>query len=93
MFKNQPRIEGENKLRRYVHQPITIEHQGMQAEIRTNGRIKLTSVPKPSGDGMVEYDEIEIPASLVFKLSSLLRATRKIEFVAVTEVKDGDELA
>jgi hypothetical protein len=86
-FRNSPQVhneQGQNTVKRYVHSPLSIEHNGIQASIQKNGRIILTKVAKVNGDE-VEFDEVEIPASLVFKLGSLLRATRKVEFVAIQE--------
>lgn len=86
-FENSPHIRGEHgegQVRRYVHQPITLEHFGIHASIQANGKIIITGPPKRIGDGdEVEYDEIEIPASLVFKLAMFLKSTRSVEYVTV----------
>ena len=52
-----------------------------------NGRVVITSAGSPvSGSkNEVESDEVEIPASLVFKLATLLKATRTIKYVSVAE--------
>ena len=73
--------ENENKIRRYTHTPLAIEHYGITASIQANGRIIITKHVSSSD----EVDEVEIPASLVFKLASLLKATRKVEYVNVAE--------
>jgi hypothetical protein len=83
-FKNSPRIVtvgGKRMMEVYKHQPLTFDHFDTHCQIQSNGRIKLT---KPV-DGSEEYDEIEIPASLVFKLVGLLKDTRSVEFVEVNE--------
>lgn len=77
----------EGMVKRYIHQPLTIDHYGIHAEIKPNGKVRITSVATQSGEE-VEYDEVEIPASLVFKLATLLKATRTIKFVPVGEAKD-----
>ncbi len=96
IFRNQPRIEnesGEQKIKRYVHSPLTVEHNGINASITENGKVVLAKVVKQVGE-MVEYDEIEIPASLVFKLASLLKATRKVKYLTIGELqKDGSKTA
>ena len=88
-FRNTPALSDENnegKVKRYVHQPLTIEHYGVHAKIQENGRVVISSVGTPVGsEGEVEYDEVEIPASLVFKLATLLKATRTIKYVTVAE--------
>lgn len=77
---------GNNLIRRYVHQPLTIDHFDVHCQIQTNGKIKLTKPVK----GSDEYDEIEVSASLIFKLAGLLKATRKVEHVAVSSVPAAD---
>lgn len=84
---NHPRFvdnSGENQIKRYVHSPITIEHNGINASIQANGKVVISKVAKIEGDE-VEYDEIEVPASLIFKLGNLLRATRKIDYVTLSD--------
>lgn len=89
-FQNNPTLKGEDnegKVKRYVHQTLTVDHYGIQAAIKENGKVVIKGLPTPvpgSKDEM-EYDEVEIPASLVFKLATLLKATRTIQFVSVTE--------
>jgi hypothetical protein len=86
-FQNNPGIKsesGEWMKKEYTHQPLTIDHFGIQAQIKENGRILIKGRPTPvPGTDEVEYDEVEIPASLVFKLASALRLTRKEEMVVV----------
>jgi len=83
-------MSNENKegmVKRYVHQPLSVEHYGLHAKIQENGRVLITSagVPSTTNKDEIEYDEVEIPASLVFKLATLLKATRTIKFVSVSE--------
>lgn len=88
-FGNNPRISadsGEQKIKRYVHSPLTVEHNGVNAAIQENGKVVLSKVAKVVDKETVEYDEIEIPASLVFKLASLLKATRKVKYVSISEI-------
>lgn len=87
-FRNAPELKNENAegmVKRYVHQPLTIEHYGVHAKIQENGRVIISSVGTAVSEGEVEYDEVEIPASLVFKLATLLKATRTIKFVPIGE--------
>ncbi len=88
-FKNTPMMTNEqgNTVKRYVHQPLTIEHYGFHAQIKENGKVVIQGQPKTveGKPDEVEYDEVEIPASLVFKLAQLLKATRTINFVPVGE--------
>lgn len=89
-FRNNPTLQSENKegmVKRYVHQPITLEHYGIHAKIQENGRVLITSAGTPSKENKdeIEYDEVEIPASLVFKLATFLKGTRTIKFVSVSE--------
>jgi len=88
-FRNTPTLTDSNKegmVKRYVHQPLTVEHYGIHAKIQENGRVLIQGQPIPVKDSAeLEYDEVEIPASLVFKLATLLKATRTIKFVSVSE--------
>lgn len=90
-FHNNPSLKDENnqgKVKIYVHQPLTIEYHGIHAKIQENGRVIISSPGTPvKGTDEVEYDEVEIPASLVFKLASLLQDTRTIKFVSVSEAE------
>lgn len=87
-FANNPNLQsasGESSVKRYIHQPLTIEHYGLHAKIQENGRVLISSTPEKDVDSKMIWDEVEIPASLVFKLATLLKATRTIKFVNVRE--------
>lgn len=90
-FSNKPQMRdnnGETTIKRYVHSPLTIDHNGIKAAIQSNGKVVISGRPvKNAETGDIEYDEVEIPASLIFKLGGLLRATRQITYVAVHEVE------
>lgn len=93
-FQNNPGFKGdgsiEGKIKRYVHQPLSIEHYGIHAKIQPNGKVLITGSPVKGSDGELEYDEVEIPASLVFKLATMLKATRTIEYVDIASAsQDG----
>ena len=83
-FQNSPKLDNENQgqIKRYVHQPLTIEHYGIHAKITENGKVIIRSAPE-NVNGEMEFDEVEIPASLVFKLASALKMTRTEIFVNV----------
>ena len=88
-FRNQPTMhseDGEQKIKRYVHSRLTTEHNGVNATITENGRVILSKVAKVIDKDTVEVDEIEIPASLVFKLAQLLKATRQIKFISLSDL-------
>lgn len=89
MFSNRPNMhneENENLIRRFVHSPLAIEHHGIHAKIQENGRILITGAPVTNKETQeIEYDEVDIPASLVFKLATLLKATRREEFVSISD--------
>jgi hypothetical protein len=72
-FKNNPRTDG--KYVKHVHQPISIDHYGIHFKILENGRVIIT-VPVKDAE---EFDEVEVPASLIFKIAMFLQATRKTE--------------
>ena len=85
-FRNNPTMtgeEGQNMVKRYSHQPLTIEHYGIHAKIQENGKVVISSAGVKNEEGVFEYDEVEIPASLIFKLATLLKATRSVKFVGI----------
>lgn len=88
-FRNNPKLESSNAegtVKRYVHQPLTVEHYGIHAKIQESGKVLISSAGTAvKGTDEFVYDEVEIPASLVFKLATLLKATRTIQFVPVVE--------
>jgi len=89
-FQNNPALRGENnegKVKRYVHQPLVIEHFGIHAKIQENGKVLITGPAKlvAGSKDDYEYDEVEIPASLVFKIANGLKMTRTVRFVSVAE--------
>ena len=71
-FRN--RDFGSNQRPVYEHDEIEIEYRGIKAKITKNGKVILH---KDDGE---EFDEIEIPANLIFKLTNLLNNTRKVKF-------------
>lgn len=94
-IKNNPRIMNDNRAglkKVYAHQPLTIDHFGIQASIKENGKVVLSAVNKEnSNNDVIEYDEIEVPASLIFKLANLLKDTRTIQFVPFGAEKTSKE--
>ncbi len=85
-FQNNPSLsnEGQNTVKRYVHQPLTIEHYGLHAKIQENGKVLITGIPvKDSTTNEMEYDEVEVPASFIFKIAQGLKMTRNVEFVGI----------
>ena len=84
-FQNKPNFtdrEGNKKIRRWIHPELHIDHYDIHVHMQTSGKVKLIRPVK----GTDEYDEIEIPAALIFKLADLMKMTRRAEYVSVTEV-------
>lgn len=90
-FRNSPELKDESnngKVKRYVHQPLTFDHYGIRCTVKENGHIVIASPGTPvKGSDEIEYDEVEIPASLVFKLVDSLNLTRTIKYVSMSEAK------
>lgn len=63
--------------RRYEHSKFTVEHQGIKANIQENGKIIISNESEINHD---DYDEIEVPASIIFKIAQALKLTRKITY-------------
>lgn len=91
-FRNSPELKDEHnvgKVKRYVHQPLAFDHFNIHVKIQENGRVLISSTgtPVPGTKDEVEYDEIEVPASLIFKLANLLEVTRTIQYVSIDEAR------
>ena len=91
VYRNSPTLhneKGEIEVRTYTHQPLTIDHFGIRASIKESGKVVISGPCYPSKDNPNEdeYDEVEIPASLVFKLATLLRDTRTMTVRKMSEV-------
>lgn len=81
--------DGQTVVKRYVHQPLTNTHFGIQFSIKENGRVIIRSAPTPvKGTDEVEYEEVDVPASLIFKLATLLKATRQEIYIPLSEAKN-----
>jgi len=91
-FSNNPVFKNESNdgmVKRYSHQPLTLEHNGIHVTIKENGRVKIVSEGREiPGTDDIEYDEVEIPASLIFKISSALRMTRTVKFIPVNKEEE-----
>lgn len=77
--------ENDNRIKRYVHTPVEVDHYGTKISIKANGRIVLSRLVHAHDGEDDEYDEIEVPASLIFKCATLLKATRSIEYSEVVK--------
>jgi hypothetical protein len=90
VFRNSPQVKnesGETTIKRYVHQKLHGDHNSVHWQITEGGKVILSKVVgKDEKTGDIEYDEIEIPASLVFKLANMLKNTREIVFVPVSQL-------
>lgn len=86
-FANNPNLKnvsGEQTIKRYVHQPFTIEHHGINASISEHGKITISQVKKSDGEN-VELATMEFSASFVYKLQNLVEMTRKIVYLPLKE--------
>lgn len=98
-FSNNPRNSNFTEQRiRWVHQPLVIDHYGIHATISKDGKVKIEKIAdnqsaesKAAGD--VDYDEVEVPASLIFKLAQALKMTRTAEPIGVaSETEDAERV-
>ncbi len=96
-FSNNPSMNqnGEQSIKRFVHQPLTVNHGGFKFTIHANGKTTISGPAKPDKDNPDEFlfDEITIPASLVFKISQALQMTREVKYLTMSEVKANPELS
>ena len=96
---NNPRANFSNDQRiRWVHQPLVLDHYGIHATISKDGRVKIEKVADVQSEetkaaGEVDYDEIEVPASFIFKMAQALKMTRTAENVSssISETKELEE--
>jgi len=77
---NRPFIREDRKV--YEHDEIEIEYRGIHAKIKKDGKVILRKdVEGEVKDGeSIEYDEIEVPANLIFRLQTLLNNTKKVKY-------------
>lgn len=69
--------EASDKVRRYIHSPFSIEHnEQVKASCDKDGKVTITVA-----SGVDEYDEVVVPASLIFRLSEMLIDTRKVRWI------------
>lgn len=80
----------DGKIKRYVHSPLTVEHNGSNVEIKENGKVIISQEAGKEGDDIL-IDRVEVSASLIFKVASLLKATRKVKYIALNELKDYED--
>lgn len=67
----------EGKRKKFKHSPFEFEHPGkITGSCNRQGRI---TIRQDGDDG--EYDEVIVPASLIYKIITLLEATRSFEWV------------
>lgn len=88
MVFNNPRTE-DGKIRRWVHNPMSFEKFGTNVQIHENGKVTINKVAgKNPTSGELEYDEIEVPASLIFDIAQALKLTRKETFVNIEKSEE-----
>lgn len=69
----------EGKMRRYVHSPFTLAHdETTNVSVSEDGKI---TIRQHEVNDKEAYDEVEISASLIFKLAAMLTSTRKVHIV------------
>jgi hypothetical protein len=74
----------EDKVKRYVHKPFTVEHSDtITASGDRDGKVTITVQEK----GKEEYDQVTIPASCIFNLAQMLTDTRKVRWMDRAEVE------
>ncbi len=80
--------DGEQRIKRYVHSPITIEgNEGIHASIKENGRVVIAKPFKDEKTGESGYDEIDVPASIIIKLNQMLFITRKVVWLSPADAQ------
>lgn len=88
-FRNNPSLTdaaGNRTIREYEHQELTINFHGAQCTIHKNGRVTIITSTVEKDTDEVVLDEVDVPASLIFKLAGLLKDTRTVKYVPVQEI-------
>jgi len=83
-FRDRPFIREDRRV--YEHDEIEIEYRGIHAKIKKDGKVVLRKDVEGSEE---EFDEIEVPANLIFRLSTLLNNTKKIKYEPYDEKDKG----
>jgi hypothetical protein len=65
---------------RFIHDPITFTYPEGKVTIKENGRV---CIQRDVSDK--DYDEVEVPASLILKIGRMLRDTRKVVNAGTTD--------
>lgn len=76
MMEQNPRA---GKFKLYIHDKTSVEYMGVQVDIETDGKIRLSQ--KSIEDGEEVEDVIETSAGLFTRVIALLRATRRVKWV------------
>lgn len=89
-FNNRPHMllpgQPGNTTIRWTHQPLSLEHYGYHFQIHENGRVTIIGAPEKDVDtGEMVSDEIDVPASLIYKINRYLMDTRKANFIPIGE--------
>lgn len=73
-----PDTKNDNQFVHFSHSPFEFNWNGVKAEVNDTGRIKLTQVNHVDGEEV--EDTINTSADFVYRLASMLSATKKKEF-------------
>ena len=93
-FRNNPQMTdaaGNRTIREYEHQELTINFHGAQCTIHKNGRVTIITSTVEKDTDEVVLDEVDVPASLIFKLAGLLKDTRTVKYIPVVEQSQQEE--
>lgn len=72
-----------NKFAHFSHSPFKFEWRGVVAEVGESGKIKITQEHDDD-----TFDEIETSADFIYRLASMLSATKKKEMKDVPYGRD-----
>ncbi len=74
--KFKKNYENESKERRFVHDPFNLSTDKIDIKCDKDGRVTLTENHEED-----TYDEINVPASLIFKIAMMLEMTRSLVYL------------
>lgn len=75
-------IRRDGKVPRYSHSTFNLEYRGVKASCSHDG--KITFIEEHDDE---TYDEVTVSANMIFRLATMLNASKNVTFVDPEEVK------
>lgn len=73
----------DGKIPKYTHSKFELEYRGVKAVCSEDGKITLTIEHEDD-----TYDEVTVSATMIFRLATMLNASKNVEFVDRNEINE-----